>query len=499
MVPAFSNAQWVNLFPEIKEHLINIFRRYTHVLDAELQQRACEYLALATRDDNDELLQTVCDEMPVFPERESALINRLHSRGEQAQDKRTWVIGHQSENKDRVAERFKSFRKPTASSVLSNDTPVPPPKTSLSLPANPVTERSRTSSLIADQQLTESPKATTNSMSSDIMSSLAGLDLSAPSSMDVAAGERLLPETSLNSEPDAVAAAAARPDDFQHNATLGGVNPSLLAPLTVAPNVEKWLERLSYATEGVLYEDKQVQIGINAEYRGSRGRIALFIGNKLTTPLTSVNAKIEVPTPDALDARFHENVNSSIEGGQQIQEMIHVECKNVFTEQPILRFTFLAGAFTTLVLRLPIFLNRFIEGVQLDQAAFFERWKIIGGAPREAQQIFGIQLTPSGEVDIERNAKVLSGQRMTILNGLDPNPTNVSSTIPRSTELTIKNVLAGVLHMTTAGKVGILGRVEPNKDAKLCRLTIRSTNEAVSAEMLKLLVKPLNAETAASL
>lgn len=53
--------------------------------------------------------------------------------------------------------------------------------------------------------------------------------------------------------------------------------------------------------------------------------------------------------------------------------------------------------------------------------------------------------------------------------------------------------------MSKAGKVGILGRVEPNKDAKLCRLTVRSTNEAVSAEMLKLLGRPLNVDTAASL
>ena len=66
--------------------------------------------------------------------------------------------------------------------------------------------------------------------------------------------------------------------------------------------------------------------------------------------------------------------------------------------------------------------------------------------------------------------------------------------------------------MSTAGKVlvptcsasvadrnrGILGRLEPNKDAKLCRLTIRSTNDEVSAETLRLASTPLNADTAAS-
>lgn len=74
---------------------------------------------------------------------------------------------------------------------------------------------------------------------------------------------------------------------------------------------------------------------------------------------------------------------------------------------------------------------------------------------------------------------------MSVLPKIDPNPSN--------------HVVAGVLHMSQAGKVGILGRLEPNKDAKLCRLTVRSTNEAVSAEMLRLIAKPLNKDTAASL
>lgn len=64
--------KWLNLFPEIREQIIAVFERYSHVLDAELQQRACEYLAIARRPDED-LLQVVVDEMPPYPERESAV------------------------------------------------------------------------------------------------------------------------------------------------------------------------------------------------------------------------------------------------------------------------------------------------------------------------------------------------------------------------------------------------------------------------------------------
>lgn len=68
--------KWLNLFPEIREQLIAVFERYSHVLDAELQQRACEYLAIARLPDED-LLQVVVDEMPPYPERESAVSDRF--------------------------------------------------------------------------------------------------------------------------------------------------------------------------------------------------------------------------------------------------------------------------------------------------------------------------------------------------------------------------------------------------------------------------------------
>lgn len=489
--------KWVNLFPEIKEHLVNIFRRYTHVLDAELQQRACEYLALATRDDNDELLQAVCDEMPVFPERESALVNRLHKRGNAAQDKRTWVIGQQSENRDKFAKQFSKD-----SAAADDETvPVPPPKpqmslsqpqpqASLSVDPQPSGNLTPQTPSATEPMMGPGPSSQSTMLSEDIMTSLAGLDMSSPAPEPASAQQRLLPEQhQFVSEPTGGAAplptlaSPTTPDDLQHTATLGGVNPALLHGLTTGPNVEKWLERLSYASEGVLYEDKQVQIGIKAEYHGPLGRIALFIGNKISTPFTSVSARIENSEP-GLSANFHDTPVNRIEGLAQIQEMIHVEAKGVFTSPPVLRFTYLAGGFTTLVLKLPVFLSKFIEGVQLDQAAFFERWKIIGGPPREAQQIFPIKLSETGEIDTQRNEKVIAGQSMSVLRGIDPNPVNI--------------VTAGVLHMTS-GKVGILGRLEPNRDAKLCRLTVRSTNEDVSKECLALFSKPINADVAASL
>jgi AP-2 complex subunit alpha len=370
--------------------------------------------------------------MPVFPERESALVSRLHKKGGNTQDKRTWVIGGRDENNTRTQERFREFRKGTgdsttigaaSKSIASEPKAVIRPATPPA-PAPPVLEQPiRQTSIGAEEMM----GTTTRGPADDIMSSLAGLDISGNNVQ----AEPLLPDSTANGS-------TVDPDDSR--ATLGGVDPFLLRPLTVGPHIDKWYERLTYANEGVLYEDDQIQIGIKAEYHANLGRIALFIGNKNSTDIEQVKFHLEHSDPDSLHIRFHDPPVNEIAGRAQIQELVHVDCKSFFKDPPVLRMSFLAGKQTNLVLRLPVVLSRFVEGVTLEQAPFFERWKIIGGtfillvmgvadrpgAPREAQQIFPIRLTASGDVDITRNTKIVAGNRVTVLPNVDPSPTNVS-------------------------------------------------------------------------
>jgi AP-2 complex subunit alpha len=116
-------VKYVNLFPEIKPQLLQAFRAYSHSLDSELQQRACEYLTLATMP-TDDLLRTVCDEMPPYPERTSALLSRLHQKHATTSDKRTWVIGGKDANAD--LKEFGLARQNTSAGVKRSFTePVP--------------------------------------------------------------------------------------------------------------------------------------------------------------------------------------------------------------------------------------------------------------------------------------------------------------------------------------------------------------------------------------
>jgi AP-2 complex subunit alpha len=396
--------KWVNVFPEIKPQLINIFERYRHVLDSELQQRACEFYALASRPDDDELLQNVCEEIPPFPPRESALLSRLNKKHGATEDKRTWVHGGKDVNQDREvkAKQNTTGDMPTNGSVAPGITGT-----------------------------------------SDVISSLQGLDLSGP--------------TSAAGPPIAASAVLANPTIAQH--------------LAVGTDADRWFEKLTYSDEGVLYEDVQIQVGIKSRYQGHIGQLAVYMGNKISAPLTGFTTKVDVDDPESLSITFAKMPATMVAPRSQSQQILHVECKKVFTTPPIMTISFLAGSHQTIALRLPVVLTKFFEPVVLDASDFFERWRLIGGPPREAQSVFPIKLSNSGDLNHDRHKQVISGQKLSILHDVDPNLNNL--------------VGAGVLHTSVDGKVGCLLRLEPNRDAK-----VRDHPLAVFLELIFLVALP---------
>ena len=264
----------------------------------------------------------------------------------------------------------------------------------------------------------------------DIMDSLSGLDLTSPSN-----------DTAAAADPSSIFAQLSKP-----------INPA--APrLATGPNIDRWFEKLTYSPDGVLYEDVQVQIGIKSRYQGHLGQLAIYMGNKVSVPLTSFTAVVHVSDPDALSASFAKLPPSTIAPRAQIQFLLQVECKKFFSTLPNISISFLAGAQQSVTLQLPISITKFFEHVSLEAADFFERWKLIGGPPRESQLVFPITLTEEGGLDLKKYRQVIGGHQFNLLDGIDPNLNNL--------------VGAGILHTSVDGKVGCLLRFEPNQDAKV--------------------------------
>ncbi|GAA5979643.1 hypothetical protein JCM10908_002996 [Rhodotorula pacifica] len=439
--------KWVNLFPEIREQLLAVFQKYSLVLDAELQQRACEYLAIANLPDED-LLQVVVDEMPPFPERESALLSRLIKRSGDTHDKRTWYVGGKEVNQGQDAARYQGFGRRKGRDAANHEA------------LAPARETATTPGTVAD----------------DLM----GLDLSDPSTAKppTAAESSLSPASNGVSNGDSVATAVAAAATPPAAATKAAPASTPTPRRTVTHGADKWLSRLVYNSEGVLWEDGQLQVGVKCEFHGHLGRIAVYFGNKMPVALESFTVTVDADNADALKVTMPKIPTPHISALSQIQQLVHVECRDAFAEPPLLNISYLAGSLQTLTLRLPVWISKFIEPVKLEAGPFFERWKQIGGPPREAQKVFPIVLDGQGLIDVSKNRRVVGGTRLGLLDGIDPNPNNI--------------VAAGVLHMSNGGKVGCLLRLEPNANAKLCRLTIRTTNDSVSQELLNVISRSLS-------
>lgn len=509
-------VKWLNLFPEIREQILYVLNRYRQVLDAELQQRACEYVALAERPD-DELLQVVCDEMPPFPEKSSLLLNRLQKKHGDTNDKRTWIIGGKEINRNmRDDARQESLKK---GQVNGGAMPTGGPAQTV-IPSGHAPDLTTADANGQDLQ----------GDNGDLISDLEGLDMN---SSDAANGAA----TSAGQMGGTSSYQAAQPlighgsEDENARSTSPVASRSAMAPTPTGSNGsgittstgppqftlghEKQFHRICFSNEGVLFEDAQLQIGIKSEFHGNLGRIALYFGNKITVGFTSFSLSVKSQEPEALSVSLTKMPPSNLGPMTQVQQVVQLDCKDVFTKPPILKMQYLAGSMQELTLRLPVVISKFIEPVQLGGNDFFERWRQIGGPPREAQKIFSGQRlfrstsSEGGEVDVARNKKIVGGMRFAVLEGVDPKGFNI--------------VGAGVFH-ASSGKVGCLMRMEPNSQAKvsqiyerclvlmddeltspsisppttfqLCRVTIRTTNDLVSAELLRITTSGLSGEVA---
>ena len=372
--------KFVNLFPEIKPQLVQVFEIYSHTLDSELQQRACEYYVLATMP-TDDLLRTLCDEMPPFSERQSALLSRLHEKHANTSDRRTWVVGGKDANLD-------------AAELKMGKTGTPQKTFNASGPLNGAINGNGNGSAIPD---------------------LAGLDMNSPSPAE----PKMLKQLNL--------ASAAH----------------------LSPGWEKGFNRLLLKAEGVLYEDGQLQIGVRSEYRGQMACIIAYFKNKTPASITSFTTTLDLDEVEKGNLSWDvKNLpDSTIGEGGQSQQVTMFEAKKVFHKSPTIRVSYLAGSLQAITLKLPIVIHKFMDPADLSAEDFFKRWKQIGGAPREAQEIFGLSSTKR-DLTSRFITTTVEGLRWRVLDMVDPNPKNI--------------VGASVLHTSEGGKFGCLMRLEPN-------------------------------------
>lgn len=400
-----SFIKFVNLFPEIKPQLLSVFQAYSHTLDAELQQRACEYLALATLP-TDDLLRTVCDEMPPFPERASALLSRLHSKHMGTSERRTWIVGGKDANapdsKEILMTQPMGLKRSLTSSSSSTN--------GLKSPVNGTSN-----------QPTNGASGANGSNTIDGLHELEGANMNGVSPV----------------------------------ATKTPKTPNFASAAHLSPGWDIGYNELLFKDEGILYQDSQIQVGLRSEYRGPMGCVILYFTNRSALPISSFTTTLDNRSAEHLKMDSKNLPDSTIQPDIQSQQTILFEAKAVFADPPTIRISYLAGALQALTLQLPVNIHKFMEPAALTTDDFFKRWRQIGGPPRELQKVFGLvanDRTINNSFTHEMAEKFHWG----LLKGVDPNAKNI--------------VGACVLHTSEGGKFGCLLRLEPNYETMVSAL-----------------------------
>ncbi|XP_022597240.1 AP-2 complex subunit alpha-2 isoform X1 [Seriola dumerili] len=406
--------KFINLFPEVKATIQDVLRSDSQLrnADVELQQRAVEYLRLSCIASTD-ILATVLEEMPPFPERESSILAKL---------KRKKGPGNLPDIND--------ARRNVNGNTEHSEKTEPTNKSSLSL--------------LADLLPTNRPRPAS---SSPIILS-AGTMGSTQSFTDL---------LNLNSAPSTGASLLV--DVFSDSSTLASTDVS-----------EENFFRFVCKNNGVIFENQLLQIGLKSEYRQNLGRMYVFYGNKTSTQFLSFSSS--VTSPDSLNTQLNvhaKTVDPIIEGGAQVQQILNIECVSDFTDAPVLNVQFrYGGTLQNLAVKLPVMLNKFFQPTEMTSQDFFQRWKQLGAPQQEVQKIFKSKHPMDTDVT---KAKII-GFGVALLDGVDPNPENF--------------VGAGVIHSKNS-QVGCLLRLEPNTQAQMYRLTLRTSRNSVSQRLCDLL------------
>uniref|UniRef100_A0A8C8RT63 AP-2 complex subunit alpha n=1 Tax=Pelusios castaneus TaxID=367368 RepID=A0A8C8RT63_9SAUR len=392
--------KFINLFPETKATIQDVLRSDSQIrnADVELQQRAVEYLKLSSIASTD-VLATVLEEMPPFPERESSILAKLKKK------KGPGAGSELDEGKKESGAELNGGVEPTASTAVSPE----------------------------------------------------GWGLMPGSTVPTSTGN-LLVDVFSDSASAAPGLAPATEDNFLRSFFPLGDTVSLF----VCKN------------NGVLFENQLLQIGVKSEFRQNLGRMYLFYGNKTSVQFQSFTPTVTYPGELQTGTQLNiqtKAVDPLVEGGAQVQQVLNIECLSDFTLTPLLNIKFrYGGALQNITLKLPITLNKFFQATEMLSQDFFQRWKQLSQPQQEAQKIFKANHPMDSEVT---KAKLL-GFGCALLDKVDPNPENY--------------VGAGIIQ-TKSLQVGCLLRLEPNAQAQMYRLTLRTSREPVSRHLCGLLAE----------
>ncbi|XP_012472819.1 AP-2 complex subunit alpha-1 [Gossypium raimondii] len=381
----------------LQNQIWTIFTKYESCIDAEIQQRAVEYFALSRKG---AAVMDILAEMPKFPERQSSLIKKAEDA--------------EADTAEQSALKLRAQQQPSNALVVTDQHPSngePPPVFVGQLSVVKAPNMNNTEDHYSTEQVLSQENGNLSQVDQQPPSADPLSDLLGPLAIEGPPGATVQYENSavsgLESGPDVVDGSAIVPVEVGTN--------------TIQPigNIAVRFHALCLKDSGVLYEDPYIQIGIKAEWRAHQGRLVLFLGNKNTSPLVSVQALILPPAHLKMELSL---VPDTIPPRAQVQCPLEVVNLRPSRDVAVLDFSYKFGThMVNIKLRLPAVLNKFLQPLPVSAEEFFPQWRSLSGPPLKLQEVVrGVRPMALPEM-----ANLLHSYRIAISPGLDPNPNNL--------------------------------------------------------------------------
>uniref|UniRef100_A0A8D2ITJ1 AP-2 complex subunit alpha n=1 Tax=Varanus komodoensis TaxID=61221 RepID=A0A8D2ITJ1_VARKO len=256
--------KFINLFPETKGTIQEVLRSDSQIrnADVELQQRAVEYLKLSSIASTD-VLATVLEEMPPFPERESSILAKLKKK------KGPGAGSELDDGKKDPNSEINGGMEPSASTACRS--------------------REKACSHSAGHGVYSSVPKSTPSPSADLL----GLRATPATSSTVpASAGNLLVDVFSDSPSAATGLVPGAEENFLSSGAATSVSEDPALPIAEA---DELLHKFVCKNNGVLFENQLLQIGVKSEFRQNLGRMYLFYGNKTSVQFQSFTPTVSYP------------------------------------------------------------------------------------------------------------------------------------------------------------------------------------------------------------
>ena len=385
-------VKFVNLFNEIKPQIQEVLKQDANIrsADVEIQQRTIEYLRLSEVVDTD-VLATVLEEMPAFPERESSILSSIlqkkkppsetgglkeekqHEKATTA-DKQNGAAsnGHESSIKHAVNNNGHA-QQPIASIPSSQSVDL------LGL-GSPVSGKPASS--IASSMPVKSDH--------DALLDLFGGPAPTPQTVHPPP----LPQPAANTPQVPTGGGGFNNLDNLFSATFDVAPPTLASaattptgqavpfvPILAIPDTHL---NFLFKNNDVMFEDASLQITVKSEYKQNLGRVTLTFTNKSAHVFQNFACGVAAaskPGEAELLRVILKPAESNVIGanGGQLAQMISFECVNDFEHKPELSVQFSCnGVLSRFQLVVPVFVSKFFDATQMDSQTFFSRWRNLG-------------------------------------------------------------------------------------------------------------------------